>query len=395
MSVMEEYMKNGILNVALASLLLLALFAGCSGDKKGEEARFLRVSGLLGKVEVCLVGGEFRPATTGMRLGEKDQVRTSGADSSCVLQTPGGSVVRMAGDSLLVMSKLYRDGKLNTEQTGLELLAGKVIVRAKKLLGGEEFSVRTKSATAGVRGTEFVVTVDDKSDTRVAVKHGIVIVQRKLDDSGKPLAKALQADSSVTLQASQQVTVKDEDNKKLLTVVDQISQQNKDADVTSQIKQVKDQLVKDNIDAQPKTEVISIADDPALQKDFSDLDTLPQGTDSTNTPPADGSGNTDSSLTPPANTGTPPVDNKLQGRRDHGRRHNIQGRQRHDEDGLTPEQRDAAERKRMMEAKRQADERQRLMDERRKKHDAENQEALDREKRLRERRTRDDRNNSK
>lgn len=390
----EEYMKNRILNVALVSLLLLALLAGCGGKKDGEEARFLRVSGLLGKVEVCLVGGEFRPATTGMRLGEKDQVRTSGADSSCVLQTPGGSVVRMAGDSLLVMSKLYRDGKLNTEQTGLELLAGKVIVRAKKLLGGEEFSVRTKSATAGVRGTEFVVTVDDKSDTRVAVKHGIVIVQRKLDDSGKPLAKALQADSSVTVQASQQVTIKDEDNKKLLTVVDQISTQNKDADVTSQIKQVKDQLVKDNVDAQPKTEVFTIADDPVLQKDFSDLDAVPQGTDSTNTPPADGS--KDGSLTPPANTGTPPADNKLQGGRDHGRRHHrLQGRQGHDEDGLTPEQRDAAERKRMMEAKRQADERQRLMDERKKKHDADNQEALDRDRQLRERKTRDDRNNSK
>jgi hypothetical protein len=233
----EEYMKNRILNLVLVSLFLLTLLAGCGGKKDGEEARFLRVSGLLGKVEVCLVGGEFRPATTGMRLGEKDQVRTSGPDSSCVLQTPGGSVVRMAGDSLLVMNKLYRDGKLNTEQTGLELLAGKVIVRAKKLLGSEEFSVRTKSATARVRGTEFVVTVDDKSDTRVAVKQGVVIVQRKLDVAGKPLAKALEADSSVTLQASQQVMVKDEDNKKLLTVVDQISTQNKDADVTSQIKQ--------------------------------------------------------------------------------------------------------------------------------------------------------------
>ena len=224
--------------IAILAVFSVLLGCGGKGGDEAEGARFLRVSQILGKVEIKLVGGQFRPARAGMRLGERDEVKTGGTGSTCILQTPGGSVVRLGADSLLVMAKLYRNGKLKTEKTGLELLAGQVIVRAKKLLGGEEFSVRTKSATAGVRGTEFMVQVDALRNTRVAVRQGRVLVRRLLSITATVagLKKALEDDTTIVLDPAQQVNILEKDNTKIVDVAEAVVKKN--ADVKDVVKLV-------------------------------------------------------------------------------------------------------------------------------------------------------------
>jgi len=201
----------------------LICFGSCAGVNKSELAAYMKISMMVGKVKVRLSGGQFRSARVGMRLHQSDVVKTVGSTSVCDLRTPGGSVVRLDGESVLVMSRLYRDGKIKVEKTGLELLAGRVIVKAKKLFKRETFFIRTKTAIAGVRGTEFVVSIDIKNNTRVGVKSGKVLVSRKLGSAKKAVdtvVKAIAAEKKVLLNPGQQVIIRKKDNDTLTAVAD-------------------------------------------------------------------------------------------------------------------------------------------------------------------------------
>ena len=123
-------------------------------------------------------GSQERDAAIGDSLGPGDVV-TTGRASLAVIDVGNATTLKLREKTTLALDSIG-------EQTAVTLTAGGVFTSiARKLSGG--FSVRTSSAVAGVRGTEFFVaygrTIDRLPDVWLCVNQGIVEVA--LPDSGR------------------------------------------------------------------------------------------------------------------------------------------------------------------------------------------------------------------
>jgi hypothetical protein len=109
----------------------------------------------------------------GTSLEERDNLYTKAG--SLVIKMKDGSLVRLGKESHFKV-KTYRSEKKNTDRK-LVLFKGDIRLEVKKIGEGETFSIRTPTAVAGVRGTDFNVNYDPGASTpstRVTVFSGLV-----------------------------------------------------------------------------------------------------------------------------------------------------------------------------------------------------------------------------
>jgi len=213
---MRIFVKKLIIVMLMVGLVFLLSSCGKSEETAKIVEQVLHVETIFGKVFIVTPNDEKINVRTGMKLAQGAVIATEGKDSRCMLRTPAGSMIKLGGDSKLVLSVLYKNNKLNTEKTGLSLLAGKVLVKANKLAGKDEFAIKTKTAVAGVRGTQFIVEYyGDDEVTKVVVKEGKVAVAQKLtvkmpkalSDMDKEVSKQVSEYSTLMVTASQTVSV--------------------------------------------------------------------------------------------------------------------------------------------------------------------------------------------
>lgn len=159
----RDIMKYLLLSVIFA----VTVFSSCT---KKEEDFAVAVSFVIGDVSrngIQLAIGE--------EILEGDIV-TTGSSSSCDVRC-GGSIIRIKEKSVMKFSKMnFTDGNENTV-FGLD--QGKLLCKPKKLLKDESFIVKTPTAVAAVRGTQFTVETDIKKTTRINVYDGKVKVVRR------------------------------------------------------------------------------------------------------------------------------------------------------------------------------------------------------------------------
>ncbi|HUX37334.1 MAG TPA: FecR family protein [Rectinemataceae bacterium] len=93
--------------------------------------------------------------------------------------SPNGSIVKVGSNSTFIVKALAVQ---SGEKNAFQVAAGKIKTIAAK---GSNISVSTPTAVCGVRGTDFVVDVENGKEF-LAVKHGDVEFS-KLDPSGNPL----------------------------------------------------------------------------------------------------------------------------------------------------------------------------------------------------------------
>ncbi len=129
-----------------------------------------------GQVEVQRKGDtQWVAAAAGARLAEGDQVRAH-AGASSALDLPDGSILFVAENSRIVISKLEFDPQNQGRQAFFHLAVGKVraavsqaaisLVRARQ----SNFTISTPTAVAAARGTVFEVVYDATQNVmRVAV----------------------------------------------------------------------------------------------------------------------------------------------------------------------------------------------------------------------------------
>jgi hypothetical protein len=86
---------------------------------------------------------------------------------------PNGSLLRVNTDTFLKIEELQ--GLSNTQVNSAALVQGKMRVVAARVTG-QNYRVRTPSAAFGVRGTDFVLSVDENRETTVVVDEGAVDV---------------------------------------------------------------------------------------------------------------------------------------------------------------------------------------------------------------------------
>lgn len=147
------------------------LQCGPGADKNSQ--RRLIVSQIVGQVQVERAEAA-QPAQIGMQLQVGDVVVT-GADSSAAMAFPGLGVVRMGANSRLEASS-FIEGTAAAPATkvDLRLTRGTLVSYVNKRDAASEYRVVTPTVIASVRGTAFLVSVDDDSSVTVAVAEGAV-----------------------------------------------------------------------------------------------------------------------------------------------------------------------------------------------------------------------------
>jgi hypothetical protein len=159
------------------------------------------VEKLVGRAWLVKADAQTEPLSEGAIVSEKDIIETA-PDGRLEIRFDDGNFVLLGGGSRIDLKKVELSDKPEKSKTTLELLKGKVRSRVTKTdLSTSHFQVKTRSAVAGVRGTDFVVSLEERSDTdelitRVETLTGQVELI-SADNSDKALISASEAASYV------------------------------------------------------------------------------------------------------------------------------------------------------------------------------------------------------
>jgi hypothetical protein len=121
----------------------------------------------------------FAPAHSGESLGDGDTVQT-GSGARAVINSGGGAQTRLEENTTIQVKALSKTN--GVYQTDLQQTVGKTWSKVRRLIGGASFNLRgPNNATAGVRGTDFVVIVTKdaagKPVVRIDTFSGTVVVK--------------------------------------------------------------------------------------------------------------------------------------------------------------------------------------------------------------------------
>jgi len=155
-----------------------------------------------GEVQVKAYGSSaWEPVEEGLILGAGDMVRT-GDGSRTEVRHYSGTIRLHENTVLTVPSILSRDGNRDLGEVVLEEGAGLFRLDSRRLRGG--FKVRTRHVIAGVKGTTFAVTTDERS-SRVAVYDGVVEVREsgRSDGDGQIVDKGKSVEAATRSGLSQ------------------------------------------------------------------------------------------------------------------------------------------------------------------------------------------------
>jgi hypothetical protein len=132
------------------------------------EKRVGKVQKVQGKVYVIHKGAKvaYRLKAT-LPVFEGDTIVT-GSRSRINAAMDDQSVLAMAPNAKLVVSKLEYKKKENTRSTVMSLFWGSARFIVKKLSGEPDFKVKTVTAVCGVRGTDFAVSVAPAPKTKTS-----------------------------------------------------------------------------------------------------------------------------------------------------------------------------------------------------------------------------------
>jgi len=106
--------------------------------------------------------GQSLPGRVGMSLETDDVVRT-GVDGSVGITMRDNSLLSAGPNSILSLERFEFDPTTNEGRLDAQLRRGTLAVVSGRIAKKtpQAMTVRTPSATLGVRGTEFVVSVDE------------------------------------------------------------------------------------------------------------------------------------------------------------------------------------------------------------------------------------------
>jgi hypothetical protein len=103
-------------------------------------------------------GGQTLPAAVGMRVQGSDTVQT-GADGSVGITMSDNSLLSAGPNSTLTLAR-YEYDETTLTAGSLAVVSGRIAKQSP-----DAMTVRTPRAILGVRGTEFVVGIDDPAAT--------------------------------------------------------------------------------------------------------------------------------------------------------------------------------------------------------------------------------------
>ena len=143
----------------MRNALILIAALGFAGSAMATDIGLVKVA--KGSVQIQR-GATKIPATVGVGLQAADVVVT-GADSSAGITFTDNSLVSVGPNSVFAIDKYSFDSTTHAGQFEGNLRQGRLAAVSGKMVkqSPESMKIRTPSAIMGVRGTEFVVQVDE------------------------------------------------------------------------------------------------------------------------------------------------------------------------------------------------------------------------------------------
>ena len=116
-------------------------------------------------------------AKDGTELENNDVLESKSESFAVVKFIDGNSVVKLFPNSILTISAEKTNGKLNKKST---IRLGELWAKVAKNTG--EFVVETPTTVVSVKGTKFVLAVDENGFTDLFTLEGVVNMKNKKDD---------------------------------------------------------------------------------------------------------------------------------------------------------------------------------------------------------------------
>jgi hypothetical protein len=187
-------MRNLILSTAVVALVAV----GC-GDKKDQtsldSAKFTYVKGDV------LVSG--KPATLGQTVSKDATIEVKN-NSMAVLQFSSSASITLKANSVLSIANLSKN---ESGKPVIELSQSSGASFSKIAKGQSEFSIKTPTAVAGVRGTSFELTVGNGKTTQIKLLEGKVAVIKATEGQTAEAIKEELAKADTVVEAGQKVDV--------------------------------------------------------------------------------------------------------------------------------------------------------------------------------------------
>lgn len=133
----------------------LALTIAVSSSAIAEDATGIMMV-VKGDIKVTTKDGKTEAAKVGKKVSQGDTI-TAGADARAKIVMSDKNVINVSPDSKIIIEKYENSGdKKNVE---LNVVYGKVRAAVEQKYDGEKskFNIKTPSAVAGVRGTDFMM----------------------------------------------------------------------------------------------------------------------------------------------------------------------------------------------------------------------------------------------
>lgn len=130
-----------------------------------------------GDVKVISTDGKSEAAKVGKKVSSGDTIQ-SGPDSRAKIVMADKNVINISPDSKIVIEKYENDGK-DKKNVELKVEYGKIRASVEEKYDGEKskFNIKTPSAVAGVRGTDFLTGYSPSTKvTQVVTFNGTVAV---------------------------------------------------------------------------------------------------------------------------------------------------------------------------------------------------------------------------
>ncbi len=202
--------KNMI--ICIISLLIFTISCSSKDDKPVSRINDARIIFAIGDVKVKL-NNIWNGAREEMKLTESNEI-TTGPGAQCNILIGTESFISMKENTHIVISTLFKD-ITGLEDNTLELKSGKSIINPKKLLKGDSFKIKTPTAIAAVRGTQFTVESQPEGNLKVAVVEGKVELKRRvpaLENVEKELIGKSEVLSKLSDKVEEQTVVLEKDH---------------------------------------------------------------------------------------------------------------------------------------------------------------------------------------
>ncbi len=149
-----------LLNIIMAAAAAMALSAPAWAADSGQ---FTEING---QVSVLRPGGQAVQAVLGLRVMQGDKVMTAKNGKATILFNDG-SVLRLGPSTTLGITKLAYQEDKGVVQAAYDLAAGTLMSVVGSLFGnpGSDYTVRTPTAVAGVRGCMFIMKAGENPQT--------------------------------------------------------------------------------------------------------------------------------------------------------------------------------------------------------------------------------------